>query len=622
MVTMRLPVASASDAAAPAAITDLAASDPTSNSITLSWTAPGDDGNAGTASEYDIRYSTASITGANWSSVTQITDEPDPQVAGSSQSMTVSGLVPSTTYYFAMKTADEVPNISDLSNVPLGTTQEESTNEPPYFDPATPDQSVDEGDNLSFSVGATDPDGDTIILTASDLPGDATFIDNGAGSGTFDWTPNYADAGEYSVIFHASDGVNPSVDGQVTIMVKDVDTTSPALSSISAIEITRHEAAVSWNTDEAATSLVEYGLTPSYGSSTSPDSNLVTDHSQVLTELGLDTLYHFRVRSRDMCGNEALSENHVFRTSPRPGSPCPINPPDGTTLGVFNPDLVILNGIDSLGFQLGHVFQIDTAAEFNSVNLQQSTPFALDQVDDSTTLWTVPQELTAGTYYWRAYAYTNGFPSDTSNLSGVFTFSVVSSDVVDTAYQLTLEYPLPNDTVPTLRPTLVSGLASGVPEKCFFSCQFEVSEDPHFSNDVLSSERRKFSADGTARWQVTSDLKQNAKFYWRARLYSQNRVLDITQKSTMFTGGIHVFPNPFKPSLGHSKVTFRNIPLNSTIRVTTISGDLVKTFDSTGQTDIVWDVKGEDQNESASGVYLYWVTYQGSVSSGKIFVIR
>ena len=90
----------------------------------------------------------------------------------------------------------------------------------------------------------------------------------------------------------------------------------------------------------------------------------------------------------------------------------------------------------------------------------------------------------------------------------------------------------------------------------------------------------------------------------------------------MFTGAIHVYPNPFKPSLGHSHVTFRNIPVNSTIRVTTISGDLVKTFDGTQQTDIVWDVKSQDQTESASGVYLYWVTHGREVSSGKIFVIR
>ena len=36
--------------------------------------------------------------------------------------MVVFGLSPSTTYYFAIKTSDEVPNTSAISNSPSGTT--------------------------------------------------------------------------------------------------------------------------------------------------------------------------------------------------------------------------------------------------------------------------------------------------------------------------------------------------------------------------------------------------------------------------------------------------------------------------------------------------------------------
>ena len=41
---------------APGPITDLAAESPTSGSVTLRWTAPGDDLDSGTASRYEIRY--------------------------------------------------------------------------------------------------------------------------------------------------------------------------------------------------------------------------------------------------------------------------------------------------------------------------------------------------------------------------------------------------------------------------------------------------------------------------------------------------------------------------------------------------------------------------------------
>ncbi len=609
--------------------------------------------------------------------------------------------------------------INDLETPHINITIIQSPiNDPPYFDPPTPDQSIDEGQNLNFTIHVADPDGDSITLSASDLPGNSTFTDNGAGSGAFDWTPDYNDSGEYSVTFHASDGINPIVDYEVTIIVNDVDTTPPVISNVqssgithnsatiswdtdepatsqveygltasydssttldtnlvtthnqnlsglssstlyhyrvrsrdkagnerissdytfvtlaspdttppvisnvSATEITRHEATISWNTNEVATSLVEYGYTPNYGSSTELDTNLVTDHSQRLTRLHPHTLYHYRVRSVDGAGNEGISQDDTFRTAKKPLKPRPIDPADDTTLGIPNPDLVILNGIDSSGVELLHLFEIDTTTAFNSPNLQQSTPLGLDYVDDSTTLWTVPQDLAMGTYYWRAFAYTNTFPSDTSDPSEVFSFRTILTEVMDTNYQLTLEYPLQNDTVPTTRPTLVARLASGSLEMNLLNCQFEISEEPQFSNNVLSSERITFSADRTARWEVTSDLKQNARFYWRAKLYREDRLLDVTQTSSIFTGAIHVFPNPFKPSLGHTHLTFRNIPLNSTITVTTISGDLVKTFDDTQQSDIVWDVKSEDQRELASGVYPYWVAHAGKLSSGKIFVIR
>jgi hypothetical protein len=82
----------------------------------LTWTAPGDDWKTGTASKYDIRYSTDPITEGTWDQATQCDGEPIPQPAGSGESFTVTGLGHGA-HYFAVKTADEVPNWSGLSNV-------------------------------------------------------------------------------------------------------------------------------------------------------------------------------------------------------------------------------------------------------------------------------------------------------------------------------------------------------------------------------------------------------------------------------------------------------------------------------------------------------------------------
>jgi|GEM_PF-3256780 len=119
------------DNSSPASITNLVATAPTTSTITLTWTAPGDDGNSGTASQYDIRYSTSAITSSNWGSAVQVSGEPTPRSTGSSESFTVTGLSPNTTYYFALKTADEVPNWSSMSNVSSATTGQLADVTPP-----------------------------------------------------------------------------------------------------------------------------------------------------------------------------------------------------------------------------------------------------------------------------------------------------------------------------------------------------------------------------------------------------------------------------------------------------------------------------------------------------------
>ncbi len=92
------------------------------NSVTVSWTTPGDDSLLGTASQFDLRYSTSSINAANFASAIRWNSMPAPATSGTRQSVTVTGLVPATTYYFAIKTADEVPNWSGISNLASKTT--------------------------------------------------------------------------------------------------------------------------------------------------------------------------------------------------------------------------------------------------------------------------------------------------------------------------------------------------------------------------------------------------------------------------------------------------------------------------------------------------------------------
>jgi len=105
------------DTIAPAAVADLAPSATTVDAVTLTWSAPGDDEDKGTASKYDLRYSTSPIVEATWHEADQATGLPAPQPARTTETHTVEWLLPGTTYYFALKTSDEVSNSSELSNV-------------------------------------------------------------------------------------------------------------------------------------------------------------------------------------------------------------------------------------------------------------------------------------------------------------------------------------------------------------------------------------------------------------------------------------------------------------------------------------------------------------------------
>ena len=110
-------LARASDTTSPAAIADLAVTSFTSASVTLSWTAPGDDNNNGTARSYDVRYSISPINNNNFNAATHVEGLGAPNPAGAIETAIIGNLQSNTTYYFAIKSADEANNVSNLSNV-------------------------------------------------------------------------------------------------------------------------------------------------------------------------------------------------------------------------------------------------------------------------------------------------------------------------------------------------------------------------------------------------------------------------------------------------------------------------------------------------------------------------
>lgn len=94
----------------------------------------------------------------------------------------------------------------------------------------------------------------------------------------------------------------------------EVDSEEPVLSSIILSNITSSSVTISWNTDEPATSYVEYGLTDNTDLSLS-DTTLDISHSFTLTGLSASTTYYFYVGNEDEVGNNAEIELANFTTA-------------------------------------------------------------------------------------------------------------------------------------------------------------------------------------------------------------------------------------------------------------------------------------------------------------------
>ena len=104
-----------------------------------------------------------------------------------------------------------------------------STNQPPVLAAIGP-QTGSENILLTFGVSAIDADSTTPTMTSSTLPNGAIFTDNSDGTGTFNWTPTFTQAGSYDVAFYASDGVD--TDSEQVVITINGTSQPPVLASI------------------------------------------------------------------------------------------------------------------------------------------------------------------------------------------------------------------------------------------------------------------------------------------------------------------------------------------------------------------------------------------------------
>lgn len=175
--------------------------------------------------------------------------------------------------------------------------------------------------------------GDKVVLRiGTNASGGTNQITNPSVSGTYilSVAGTFGDSGSYDVFIGSADSISVTATVSATSTTTTssgggpsggTDGTPPVISALQVINITTSTAQVIWVTDEPADSIVEFGLTASYGLGPVSDTALVLSHSIYLTGLTPETLYHLRVTSRDVIANSATSPDTTFQTLAPPHAP-------------------------------------------------------------------------------------------------------------------------------------------------------------------------------------------------------------------------------------------------------------------------------------------------------------
>ena len=129
---------------------------------------------------------------------------------------------------------------------------------------------------------------------------------------------------ELTGMFSSSTGTGTGT-GNGTGSTANTTTTELEISNVFVVSTANTTATITWATNDLASSQVEYGTTGEMGSfepstpandPTAGTSIGVTTHQVDLTGLTYGTTYYYKVKSKDVAGNEAESDADVFEQVP------------------------------------------------------------------------------------------------------------------------------------------------------------------------------------------------------------------------------------------------------------------------------------------------------------------
>jgi hypothetical protein len=270
----------------------------TYNSALISWI-------TNEASNTQIDYGTSTGYGTTTTLISAMS---------TSHSQTLSGLAASTTYHYRVRSKDAAGNLAISGNYTFTTAAPLDTTAPIISGvkaasitsaSAAISWTTNEASNTQIDYGTSTGYGTTTTLISAMSTSHSQTLSGLAASTTYHYRVRSKDAAG-----------NLTISGDYTFTTAaPLDTTAPIISGVKASSITAASAAISWITNEASNTQIEYGASTGYGTTTTLISAMSTSHSQTLSGLTAGTTYHYRVRSRDAAGNLAISGDYAFTTA-------------------------------------------------------------------------------------------------------------------------------------------------------------------------------------------------------------------------------------------------------------------------------------------------------------------
>ena len=208
-------------------------------------------------------------------------------------------------------THNVIVNVSDGNATSQVTFQITVTNNPTIITNCPAMQQATVGLLYTYDMNSTD-EGFGDVFTFTQHPAGMKINTT---TGLINWTPLPSDVGLNAVVVQVNDGhgAMPSCAYFINVTQPGNDTTAPAISGVSATQLTNESEMITWTTNETGNSAVNYGLTTALGSLVS-NGTFVLSHSMTLTGLLPDTTYYFNVTSCDPSANCATAGPFNFTT--------------------------------------------------------------------------------------------------------------------------------------------------------------------------------------------------------------------------------------------------------------------------------------------------------------------